>query len=81
MGLRRGRLEAGRWADFVVVDLKRRQPIATDWLVTKTRWTPYEGQPACVPRHHILHGKVAVEDGTRAISRGAGRRVRISGRP
>jgi dihydroorotase len=39
----KGRIAVGYDADLTVVDLKRRQKITNDWIVSKSKWTPYDG--------------------------------------
>jgi dihydroorotase len=40
---RKGRIAAGYDADLTIVDLKRRQTIRHDWIVSRAGWTPYDG--------------------------------------
>ncbi|HUE46239.1 MAG TPA: dihydroorotase [Aestuariivirgaceae bacterium] len=39
----KGRLAVGYDADFTIVNLKRRQTIANDWIESRCGWTPYDG--------------------------------------
>lgn len=39
----KGRIAAGYDADLTVVDLKRRETIADDWIASRAGWTPYDG--------------------------------------
>jgi dihydroorotase len=39
----KGRIAEGYDADLTVVDLKRKETIANDWIASKARWTPYDG--------------------------------------
>jgi dihydroorotase len=39
----KGRMAVGYDADFTIVDLKRRQTIANDWIESRCGWTPYDG--------------------------------------
>jgi dihydroorotase len=36
-------MAAGYDADFSVVDLKRRETIASAWIASRSDWTPYDG--------------------------------------
>jgi dihydroorotase len=39
----KGRMAAGYDADFTIVDLKRRETIANNWIESRCGWTPYDG--------------------------------------
>ena len=39
----KGRIAAGYDADVTVVDLKRRETIRDEWIVSRAGWTPYHG--------------------------------------
>jgi dihydroorotase len=39
----KGSIIVGNDADFTVVDLKRKQTIRSDWIASKSAWTPYDG--------------------------------------
>ena len=39
----KGRIAVGYDADFTIVDMKRRQTIANDWIESRCGWTPYDG--------------------------------------
>ncbi|MBK9083416.1 MAG: dihydroorotase [Rhizobiales bacterium] len=41
---RKGRIAVGYDADFTVVDMKRRQTIANDWIASRSQWTPHDGR-------------------------------------
>jgi dihydroorotase len=64
-GLRRkGAIEVGRDADFVLVDLKAKREVTKDWLKSKCGWSPFEGVALTGwPMMTILRGKVLVRDG------------------
>lgn len=64
-GLRKkGAIEVGRDADFVLVDLKARREVTKDWLKSKVGWSPWEGQQLTGwPVMTVLRGKVLVRDG------------------
>ena len=40
---RKGRLAVGYDADLTIVDLKRRETIADEWIASRSGWTPYDG--------------------------------------
>jgi dihydroorotase len=60
----KGRIAAGFDADFTIVDLKRRQTIENDWIVTPCGWTPFAGK-SCTgwPMMTIVRGQVVMRDG------------------
>ena len=39
----KGRIAVGYDADLTIVDLKRTQTIANDWVASRAGWTPYDG--------------------------------------
>jgi dihydroorotase len=39
----KGRIAVGYDADLTVVDLTRREKIANNWIVSRSKWTPYDG--------------------------------------
>lgn len=68
----KGRIEAGRDADLVLVDPKSAREIRADRLHSRADWTPYEGKVAIFPQMTILRGKV-VYDGELEVRPGNGR--------
>ena len=73
-GLAKGRLELGRDADLMVVDLTSSRDIKADHLHSKCSWTPYEGRPGIFPKAVFLRGEIMMEDGSQVGER-AGRNV------
>jgi len=60
----KGRIAAGFDADFTLVDLKRRQTIENDWIVTPAGWTPFAGMTVTGwPVSTIVRGQVVMRDG------------------
>jgi dihydroorotase len=60
----KGRIAAGFDADFTLVDLKRRQTIENDWIVTPCGWTPFAGKRITGwPVMTIVRGFVVMRDG------------------
>lgn len=63
MGLNKGRIEVGKDADLIAVDLRKRTKIRADELSSKCRWTPYEGWEAIFPIATFLRGELIAEEG------------------
>ncbi len=68
----KGRIEAGRDADLVLVDPKSAREIRADRLHSRADWTPYEGKDAIFPKMTILRGEV-IYDGELEVRPGNGR--------
>lgn len=61
---RKGRIALGYDADFTVVDMKKRQTIANDWIASKCGWTPYDGVAVTGwPTGTIVRGHRVMWDG------------------
>ncbi|ASJ10242.1 dihydroorotase [Thermococcus sp. P6] len=61
-GIRNKGLEAGRDADFTVVDLRREWKVKPEEFYTKAKWSPWEGKKLKGKVvMTILHGKVVME--------------------
>jgi dihydroorotase len=75
---RKGRIAVGYDADLTVVDLARREMIASTWIATKAAWTPYEGmQVRGWPVGTFVRGRKAMWDGE-VVSQAAGEAVRFA---
>jgi dihydroorotase len=60
----KGRLAAGYDADFTLVDLKRRNRISNDWIVSPCGWTPFDGLTVTGwPVATIIRGMTVMRDG------------------
>jgi dihydroorotase len=61
----KGRIAAGYDADLTVVDLKRRETITDEWIVSRAGWTPYNGQSVTGwPVGTFVRGKRVMWDGS-----------------
>src|SRR6185437_3238070 len=61
---RKGRIAAGYDADLTIVDLKRRETIANEWVASKAGWTPYDGvEVAGWPVGTIVNGRTVMWQG------------------
>ena len=72
LGVSKGRLEVGKDADFIVVDLKDECRIKSDNLHSKCGWTPFEDWSAIFPSHVFVRGEKIIEDYEMQASKGFG---------
>jgi dihydroorotase len=73
----KGRIAAGYDADLTVVDLKRRQTIADDWIASRAGWTPYSGVTVTGwPVGTVIRGHKAMWEGS-LTAPARGERVRF----
>jgi dihydroorotase len=75
VGIPKGKIEIGRDADIIVVDIKNDCKIKSQNLHSKCRWTPFEGWPAIFPSHTFVRGKKLIEDHEIQMKQGFGRFV------
>lgn len=68
----KGKIEAGRDADLVLVDPRSVRVIKADLLHSRADWTPYEGKKAIFPQMTMVRGEV-VFDGELEVRPGYGR--------
>jgi dihydroorotase len=73
----KGRIAVGYDADFTIVDLKRKQTIANDWIASRCGWTPYAGMSVTGwPVGTVIRGTRVMWEGE-VVSPGGGRPVRF----
>ena len=61
--LNKGEVKIGNDADFSVIDLNKEFLISNDWIVSKSRWTPYDNlKVKGFPVMTIVNGKVVMRD-------------------
>lgn len=70
----KGKIEAGRDADLILVDPKAMTEIRADKLHSRADWTPYEGKVGIFPQMTLLRGTV-VFDGDVEVHPGYGRLI------
>lgn len=72
-GLPKGKLEVGRDADIIMVDMRKAKEIKSKKLHYKCGWTPYERFSAIFPRYTFVRGELVVEKGELVGDRGFGK--------
>jgi len=75
LGLNKGKIEIGRDADFIVVDLKKECKIDSDKLHSKCGWSPFENWSALFPTCVFLRGEKLIEENEIQVKSGFGRFV------
>jgi dihydroorotase len=75
--LPKGKIEVGRDADLIVVDIKKTEPITTENLHSKCGWTPFEDQPAVFPSMVFIRGEKLIEDHQMLLKQGYGKFVGV----
>ncbi len=73
--LPKGKIEVGRDADFIVVDLKKTETITAEHLHSKCGWTPFEGFPAIFPSMVFIRGEKVIDDHQILVKQGFGKCV------
>jgi len=59
----KGRIALGYDADFTIVDLKAERTINTDWMATKSGWTPFDGRKVTGwPAATIIRGAIVMRE-------------------
>jgi len=71
----KGKIEVGRDADFIVVDMKKTQTITAEHLHSKCGWTPFEGFSAHFPSMLFIRGEKVIDDHQILVKPGFGKRV------
>jgi dihydroorotase len=77
MNLPKGKLEVGRDADVLVVDVKKLDTIKAENLHSKCQWTPYEGWPAIFPSSVFIRGEKLIQDNELLVKQGFGRFIGV----
>jgi dihydroorotase len=75
--LSKGKLEVGRDADFIVVDLKKTEKISAEHLHSKCGWTPFEGLQAFFPSMVFIRGEKVIDDHQILVKQGFGTSVGV----
>lgn len=77
LNLPKGKIEEGRDADIMVVDLKKIEKITADKLHSKCGWTPYEGFQGIFPNIIFIRGEKIIEDQQILVKQGFGKYVGV----
>jgi dihydroorotase len=72
MNLSKGKIEVGRDADFIVVDMKKTETITFEKLHSKCGWTPFEGFQGIFPSTVIIRGEKVIDDHQMIVKQGFG---------
>jgi len=75
LGVNKGKIEIGKDADIIVIDIKEECKIKSKNLHSKCEWSPFEGWPAIFPTHVFVRGEKLIEDHEMTRSQGFGRFV------
>jgi len=75
LNIPKGKIEVGRDADLIVVDLKNEVRIKSDKLHSKCGWTPFEDWPAISPSNVFIRGEKIIDDNEIQVSQGFGKFV------
>jgi dihydroorotase len=70
--LPKGKLEVGRDADFIVVDMKKTDPVRAEDLHSKCGWSPFEGFSAVFPSMVFIRGEKVIQDNQMLVKQGFG---------
>jgi dihydroorotase len=77
LNIPKGKIEVGRDADFIVVDMKKTEPITAEKLHSKCGWTPFEGFPAIFPSMTFIRGEKVIDDHQMLVKQGFGTGVGV----
>jgi dihydroorotase len=72
INLPKGKIEVGRDADFIVVDMKKTETIAAEKLHSKCGWTPFEGFQGIFPSMVFIRGEKVIGDHQMLVKQGFG---------
>jgi dihydroorotase len=77
LSIPKGKIEVGRDADFIIVDMKKTEPITAEKLHSKCGWTPFEGFPAIFPSMTFIRGEKVIDDHQILVKKGFGSSVGV----
>ena len=72
INLPKGKIEVGRDADFIVVDMKKTETITAEKLHSKCGWTPFEGFQGIFPYMVYIRGEKVIDDHQMIVKQGFG---------
>jgi dihydroorotase len=77
VNLPKGKIEVGRDADFIVVDLKKTETITAEALHSKCGWTPFEGFQGIFPSITFIRGEKVIDNHQILVKRGFGKKIGV----
>jgi dihydroorotase len=77
VNLPKGKIEVGRDADLIVVNMKKTKTINAETLHSKCGWTPFEGFPGIFPSMMFIRGEKVIDDQNILVKRGFGKKVGV----
>jgi len=77
LNLPKGKIEVGRDADFIVVDLRKTEVITAENLHSKCGWTPFENFQAVFPSKLFIRGEKVIDDHQLLVQPGSGKCVGV----
>jgi dihydroorotase len=77
INLPKGKIEVGRDADFIVVDMKKTETITSAKLHSKCGWTPFEGFQGIFPSMVFIRGEKVIDDQQMIVKQGFGNCVGV----
>jgi len=73
LGISKGRIEVGRDADLLIIDLRNEEKIKSENLHSKCGWTPFENWNAIFPSLVFVRGEKVIEANEIQVSQGFGK--------
>jgi len=77
LNIPKGKIEIGRDADFIVVDLRKTEVITAENLHSKCGWTPFERFQAVFPSKLFIRGEKVIDDHQLLVQPGSGKCVGV----
>jgi dihydroorotase len=71
----KGRIQKGKDADLIVVDIKDETRIKSENIHSKCRWSAFKDWKALFPKYVFIRGESVIEDNEIQVSKGFGRFV------
>ncbi len=77
LNLPKGKIEVGRDADVIVVNMKKTKTITAEKLHSKCGWTPFEGFQGIFPSMMFIRGEKVIDDQNILVKRGFGKKIGV----
>jgi len=75
LNVSKGKIQIGKDADLIVVDIKEETRIKSEGLHSKCKWSAFEDWKAIFPKCVFIRGESVIEDNEISVSKGFGRFV------